>query len=123
VSHLTIKKKVRFRFSVPLALSLLTICRSRPPDGVPPSMRCGSFSPPPPCGIIDISKVEDVGPVCRAERERQLAELALNAFLCGSCFDHQYKTTNGRRVVTPPNGQPVPKGIQEERQSMSESCL
>jgi pre-mRNA-splicing factor CWC22 len=36
-------------------------------------MRRRSLSPPPPRGIIDIPKVDDVDPVRRAERERQLA--------------------------------------------------
>ncbi|KAH9999062.1 hypothetical protein BJV77DRAFT_978730 [Russula vinacea] len=42
-------------------------------DGPPPSTRRRSFSPPPPRGIVDIPMVEDVDPVRRAERERQLA--------------------------------------------------
>jgi hypothetical protein len=28
-----------------------------------------------------------------------------------ACFEHQYKTSYGRRVVTSPIGQPVPKGV------------
>lgn len=56
--------------------SLLTTYRSRSrssDDGPPPSTRRRSFSPPPPRGIVDIPRVEDVDPVRRAERERQLA--------------------------------------------------
>ncbi|KAN0115923.1 hypothetical protein V8E52_006463 [Russula decolorans] len=47
--------------------------RSRSPDGEPPSVRRRSFSPPPPRGRADAPRVEDVDPVRRAERERQLA--------------------------------------------------
>jgi hypothetical protein len=36
-------------------------------------MRHRSHSPPPPRGVVDIPRVEDVDPVRRAERERQLA--------------------------------------------------
>ena len=56
--------------------SPLTTYRSRSrssDDGPPPSTRRRSFSPPPPRGIVDIPRVEDVDPVRRAERERQLA--------------------------------------------------
>lgn len=50
--------------------------RSRSSDGGPPSTRRRSFSPPlppPPRAIVDVPRVEDVDPVRRAERERQLA--------------------------------------------------
>ncbi|KAI9446805.1 armadillo-type protein [Lactarius indigo] len=47
--------------------------RSRSPDNAPPPSRRRSFSPPPPRGVVDIPRVEDVDPVRRAERERQLA--------------------------------------------------
>jgi pre-mRNA-splicing factor CWC22 len=58
-----------------LALAVLSSCRSRSrsPDGEPPSMRRRSFSPPSPRGVVDVPRVEDVDPVRRAERERQLA--------------------------------------------------
>lgn len=63
------------RFSSFLALAILTGRRSRShsPDSGPPSMRRRSFSPPPPREIIDAPRVEDIDPVRRAERERQLA--------------------------------------------------
>jgi pre-mRNA-splicing factor CWC22 len=47
--------------------------RSRSPDSGPPSTRRRSFSPPPPRGIVAAPRVDDVDPVRRAERERQLA--------------------------------------------------
>ncbi|KAI0303496.1 armadillo-type protein [Multifurca ochricompacta] len=47
--------------------------RSRSPDNGPPPIRRRSFSPPAPRRIVDLPKVEDVDPVRRVERERQLA--------------------------------------------------
>ena len=47
--------------------------RSRSPDNGPPQSRRRSFSPPSPRGVVDVPRVEDVDPVRRAERERQLA--------------------------------------------------
>jgi pre-mRNA-splicing factor CWC22 len=73
--HTSQEEKVRSCFSVLLALAALTSCRSRSrsPDGEPPSMRRRSLSPPPPRGIVGVPRVDDVDPVRRAERERQLA--------------------------------------------------
>lgn len=73
--HTSQEEKVRSCFSVFLALAVSTSCRSRSrsPDDEPPSVRRRSFSPPPPRGRADVPRVEDVDPVRRAERERQLA--------------------------------------------------
>ena len=74
--HTSQEEKVSPRFFVLFALAVLTSCRSRSrsPDGEPPSMRRRSFSPPPPPrGRVDVPRVEDIDPVRRAERERQLA--------------------------------------------------
>ncbi|KAH9174195.1 MIF4G-domain-containing protein [Lactarius sanguifluus] len=46
---------------------------SRSPDNAPPPSRRRSFSPPAPRGVVDVPRVDDVDPVRRAERERQLA--------------------------------------------------
>ncbi|KAH9029536.1 MIF4G-domain-containing protein [Lactarius hengduanensis] len=47
--------------------------RSRSPDNAPPPSRRRSLSPPAPRGVVDVPRVDDVDPVRRAERERQLA--------------------------------------------------
>ena len=47
--------------------------RSRSPDNGPPPSRRRSLSPPPPRGVVDVPRVDDVDPVRRVERERQLA--------------------------------------------------
>lgn len=69
------KRKRCALFSITPTSRVLTSCRSRSPssDNGPPSMRRRSHSPPPPRDVVDIPRVEDVDPVRRAERERQLA--------------------------------------------------
>ncbi len=76
VMDVTPHKRKRFFFPVTLALAVLTSryrSRSHSPDGGPPSMRRRSVSPSPPRGVVDVPRVEDVDPIRRVERERQLA--------------------------------------------------